>query len=116
MKTVMRLLLFAIAVWFITSCVPLYIPPVPAHADTPHDLRVVNVVIADEEISVAMHGDVDGWVVAQWFAVNGRELGSHAVWLEVSGAASTAVFPDVVPDAVYIVFSYRGQILRIFHK
>lgn len=111
-----RIFLTLAAVAMLTSCVPLYLPPVPQSAQIPSDVRIVHVAHANDEVTVGLYGEIDGWLAAQWFTASGRELGSHSVWLQTGNAASSAVFPDVAPQAAYIIFTYGENILRVYHK
>lgn len=111
-----KLLIAGIAALLLAGCVPLYVPPVPESAALPSDVRIVHIAPEDGHLTVGLFGDIDGWLAAQWFAPTGRELGSHSVWLRAEHEAIAAQFPDVAPDAAYIVFSYDEHILRVFHK
>ena len=105
------------AVLLLTSCMPLYMPPVPSSANILYtDIRVIGVTTADSTIDVSVRGTGQLWLDAQWFAASGTLLASQSVWLELGGNTVHATLPNVAPQFAFVVLSAAGEVLRVHHN
>lgn len=107
-----------VAALLLTSCMPLYIPPVPSSETFLYnDVRVVHVEAnSPDQFAVSVQGTGEFWLAAQWFTAGGKLLASHSVWVELAGNTVTTTMPNVAPEYSHIVFSANDVVLRVFHN
>lgn len=113
----------ALALVLASSCMPLYIPPVPAEVPAPEPIQVLGQsrleLQGDELVAVLEIENVDepGWLSFQWYDPTLRQVASDSVWLEAREAPIRQLVGmprhvGLVPGTWRVVVAFEGRVLR----
>jgi len=117
------LILFLVLI--LSSCVPLYFPPVPAKLDLEKTTSLSNsqgLSFAEARLKLSLRLTSitkEDWLAVQWFAPNNKELSSEAIWISPELEGETVEFilsKDIeLTDGLWrAVVSFDNQLLRQF--
>ena len=83
-----------LTVLLLSSCQPLYIPPVPTPLELPEQYEVDATAALDAgrpRLSIDLINVIEpAWLAVQWFSPANREVASESVWVTPSDEGSTA--------------------------
>ncbi len=122
-KTMRYLILFLVLI--LSSCVPLYFPPVPAKLDLEKTTSLSNsqgLSFSEARLRLSLRLTSirkEDWLAVQWFAPNNKELSSEAIWINPELEGETVEFilsEDIeLTDGLWrAVVSFDNQLLRQF--
>ena len=87
-----------ILIFFLSSCTPLYIPPVPAKIEVEKITSLnysTGLELQDGQLTLKLKLfsiSKDGWLSVQWYDPSNTEVSSDSIWIEVSHEGETVVF------------------------
>ena len=79
--------LFLFLILLLSSCTPLYFPPVPAKLDLEKTINLNNsqgLSLNGSKLNLTIRiNDIDkeGWLAVQWFNPDNKEISSDSIWI-----------------------------------
>ena len=117
--------LFVFLILLLSSCTPLYFPPVPAKLDLEKSTSLNNspgLSLNDTKLNLSIRlNDVskEGWLAVQWFDPDNKEISSDSIWIspEQEGEIKDFVLLEDIEISAGLwraVVSFDNKLLRQF--
>lgn len=117
--------LILLLVLMLSSCMPLYFPPVPAKLEVEkitslNNSQGLSYFENKLELSVRLTNVAkEGWLAVQWFAPDNKEISSESLWIgpELEGETVKFVLSEDIElseGAWRVVVSFENSLLRQF--
>lgn len=111
-------------IFFLSSCTPLYLPPIPAKIQV-EKITSLNysdgLGLNDGKLALTLKlysVSKDGWLSVQWFGPDNLELSSDSKWITIDDEGETLVFllDEDKPNAGLwrVIVSFDNELLRQF--
>jgi len=111
-------------VLLLSSCTPLYIPPVPVKIEV-EKITSLNyskgLSLEDKVLTLNLKlfsVSHDGWLSVQWFSPDNKEISSDSVWIEIAEEGETVIFQldskETASGLWRVIVSFDNKLLRQF--